>query len=124
MNNNSCDKSKSNNKAPEWDLSDLYKGLDDPKIESDITYILGLKTSFCEKYTDKICEIQSSGQFLKAVQEYEAICESLSKITCFAYLNKAKNSSDETTSVFYQNVIDKLAPIESQIIFFTLERNA
>lgn len=41
--------SKNNNKLPAWDLSDMYKGIDDPKIGADLEKFRKKRAFFCQK---------------------------------------------------------------------------
>lgn len=41
--------SKNSNKLPAWDLSDMYKGIDDPKIGADLEKIQKKRAFFCQK---------------------------------------------------------------------------
>jgi oligoendopeptidase F len=127
--------SKNNsNKLPEWDLSDLYKSNDDPALESDLNDLKKRTDNFVVKYKNKIKDIirandqdqdltQAAKTLAAAIKEYELINEMLGKIMAFAYLQKAKASTDEQIAIFYQNTSDNLSDIETHLIFFTLEIN-
>lgn len=108
--------------APEWDLSDLYESSEDKSIEKDLKNIEKLKADFVEKYYLKVLQLKSSS-LLEAVITYEQIGEKSAKLATFAYLNKAKDSNDQSIAIFYQNIMDKISKIESEILFFSLELN-
>lgn len=108
--------------APEWDLKNLYKDLNDAQIKIDLQDAKTSKEQFTANYKDKILANFSCKSFLaKAISDYEYISQKLAKLSTFAYLNKAKYSSDQEVAIFYQNLHDQVAEIESQLIFFTLE---
>ena len=46
--------SKNSNKLPAWDLSDMYKGIDDPKIGADLEKFRKNALSFAKKYKGKL----------------------------------------------------------------------
>lgn len=109
-------------KAPEWDLSDLYKNPTDLQIEADINLAAKMVKDFVEKYKNKILNLTQE-QILEAVKSYEAIGELSGKVSSYAYLNKAKDSSSEKIAIFYQNITDKISKLESDLLFFSLELN-
>jgi oligoendopeptidase F len=110
------------NSVPEWDLSDLYESLNDKNIQNDLIEIEKLKTKFIEKYRNKVFQLDEK-DLLEAVETYENIGEKSAKLATFAYLHKAKDSSDSSIAIFYQNIMDKVSKIESEILFFSLELN-
>ena len=108
--------------APEWNLSDLYQGLNDKQIDIDFESAFKMACEFVEKYKGNVINLNQAG-ILKAVKEYERIGEKSAKIFTFAYLHKAKDSSNEKIAIFYQNVADKVSKLESDLLFFSLEMN-
>ena len=110
------------NSAPEWNLSDLYKSLDDKNIQSDLLEIEKLKWKFVEEYQGAVLKLEAHS-LLEAIQLYENIGEKSAKLATFAYLHKAKDSSDSSIAIFYQNIMDKISKVESEILFFSLELN-
>jgi oligoendopeptidase F len=110
------------NSAPEWDLSDLYKSLDDKNIQNDLAEVEKLKTKFVEKYQGNVLKLNSNTLF-EAIESYEGIGEKSAKLATFAYLHKAKDESSSSIAIFYQNIMDKISKVESEILFFSLELN-
>jgi oligoendopeptidase F len=108
--------------TPEWDLSDLYESLEDKRIQSDFLEIEKLKEVFVKKYLGLVLTLNSDSLF-EAIQMFEVIGERSAKLATFAYLHKAKDLSDTSIAIFYQNTMDKLSKIESEILFFSLELN-
>ncbi len=51
--------------VPTWDLSDLYKGIDDPKIAEDLETLNTISSSFSETYKGKIVSPDVSGEFIQ-----------------------------------------------------------
>ena len=116
-------------KVPEWDLKDLYQSLKDQNISNDISFSIKKQEEFVKKYQGKLHDLSkkeianAAKEICRAIKEYEKIGEINGKVATYAYLNKAKNSSDEKIAIFYQNIIDQISKIESNILFFSLEMN-
>jgi oligoendopeptidase F len=108
---------------PEWDLKDLYSGIKDPKITKDLEDLKNLSSNFAKKYEKQIEKfyLESSENLIKMIEEYESISELMSKIGTYAYLNKAKYSSENEIAVFYQNLSDEISKLGSNLIFVILE---
>ena len=79
--------SSSRLKAPEWDLSDLYKGFDDKQIENDFARVIKMVGEFVSKYQGKVSSLKED-EILQAVKKYEEIGELTSKIATFSYLHR------------------------------------
>ena len=55
---------------PTWDLSEIYKDIDDPNIESDIIKIKKLSQDFSNKWKGKIKNLNASN-FLDCIEKYQ-----------------------------------------------------
>ena len=86
---------------PRWNLADLYKGPDDPAIETDLTWAQERAAAFAEAYKGRLAAL-SGDDLGKAVQEYEAIGERLGRIMSFAGLKFAENMEDGASARFQQ----------------------
>ena len=75
---------------PEWDLSDLYPGLDSPQIINDLARSDDLCLAFEERHKGKLAGLASGpdgGRGLAAaVKELEAIDDLIGRIASFANL--------------------------------------
>lgn len=107
---------------PLWDLSDLYNGINDKKLESDLKEIENRIEVFSKKYANKIKKL-SGYELYKLLVEYEKICELMGKIDSFAYLKYAENLSVEENVIFFQKISEQLTNLSSKIIFVTVEIN-
>ena len=62
---------------PEWDLTDLYSGLDDPNFSGDMTRAEEECRRFSETYAGRIAELaagpDASARLAEAVRAYEGI---------------------------------------------------
>ena len=108
---------------PEWDLSDLYSGMDGQDLEADLSTSDQTANSFYKKYHGQVGRL-SGLDLSKAVEEYEKIDEILNKIMSYAQLSHAQNMTDPTSSKFYQTMQERVTAISAHLVFFGLEINA
>lgn len=105
---------------PQWDLSDLYQGVDDPNIEKDLIWSLGQAKRFEELYKGKIAQEDLTGPFLQeALKEFESITEMITKIVAYAYLVFATDT--EKQGPFLQKIQERETEIAKHLIWFDLE---
>jgi oligoendopeptidase F len=105
---------------PNWDLSDLYSGINDIKITNDIALAKKAALVLESKYKGKVAEL-SGDQIAEILKEYENISTHLGRVITFAYLNFVTNMLDETKSGFYQDCFEKVNAISKSLIFLGLE---
>lgn len=105
---------------PNWDLSDLYSGINDIKITNDIALAKKAALVLESKYKGKVAEL-SGDQIAEILKEYENISTHLGRVITFAYLNFVTNMLDETKSGFYQDCFEKVNTISKSLIFLGLE---
>ncbi len=108
---------------PAWNLSDLYKGIDDPEIKTDMEKYKQLNLMLAEKYKGKLASL-SPADFYQAVQAYEQASVLSAKLGIFAYLNMITQMSNQEAMAFYQNTSETMTEYGKPAIFFTLEINA
>ncbi|MHB2206049.1 M3 family oligoendopeptidase [Methylobacterium sp. CM6257] len=112
---------------PEWDLSDLYCGLDDPEFAADMTRAEEDCRRFSEAYSGRIVEIAgaagASERLAEAVKAYEAIEDLLGKLMSFAGLVYSGDTTDEARAKFYGDTRERLTNASADLLFFALELN-
>tara|TARA_B100000676_G_scaffold244708_1_gene246910 strand:+ start:23518 stop:25299 length:1782 start_codon:yes stop_codon:yes gene_type:complete len=109
-------------KLPTWDLKDLYAGPKSNVLKRDLTSAKKDSAAFHKKYFGKIGKL--SGNALgSAVQAYEIIDETLSRIMSYAQLVHAGNVADPEIGRFYQTTQETVTDIAAHLVFFTLEIN-
>ena len=62
-------------KMPEWDLSEYYNSVDDPKIDEDIKKYAEKAAEFAARYRGKVAKLEA-GEFAAALRELEELCGS------------------------------------------------
>lgn len=112
----------SDEKMPEWDLSEYYKGTDDKQIDKDIKKYAQLAAAFAKKYKGKVAALDAKA-FVAALKEIEDISKLGSKLGGFAYLNSTTRLMDAKASALYQKVSEALSEAGADLLFFGLEYN-
>ena len=106
--------------AIEWDLSDLFEGPDDPRIESELDDGLAAAQTFRERYHGKLGEL-SAAELNDAVAELERIKAASTRVETYARLRQAADASDQARGALAQKVRERNTRIETELLFFDLE---
>jgi oligoendopeptidase F len=107
---------------PSWDLSDLYPGADSDAVRADFAAAEAAATAFETRYAGKLSDL-SGAALAAAIREYERIDEILGRLSSYAQLLFAGDSTDAAIGKFYQTVTERVTAISSHLLFFTLELN-
>jgi oligoendopeptidase F len=114
-------------KLPEWNLSDLYSGIDAPEIGRDLERMAAECVAFETGYKGRLAEHvagEHGGRWLAdAVRRYEAIDDLAGRLGSYAGLVHASDSLDPAISKFYGDVSERLTAASLHLVFFTLELN-
>jgi len=112
---------------PEWDLSDLYSGLDSPEIAGDLARSDSLCLSFEEHYKGKLAALAGGPEGGKAlaaaVKDLEAIDDLIGRIASYAQLVYTGNTTDPARAKFFGDVQERITTSSSHLLFFSLELN-
>ena len=112
---------------PEWNLADLYPGIDAPEVAADLARAEAECAAFEEAYKGKLAEIAASAragaELGAAVARYEKIEDLLGRLMSFAGLVHAGDTTDAKRAKFYGDVQDKITAASTHLLFFTLELN-
>lgn len=111
-----------NNQLPAWDLSDMYQGINDPKIAKDLEKIRKGNVSFAKKYKNKIASLspEEFAQMLKTKEKLSSVGGILGE---FAYLNMVTQMQNKEATAFYQSISETLTEYYKPLVFFGLELN-
>ena len=105
-----------------WDLSDLYSGLKDKKIERDINDLFRKSEAFEKKYRGKINSTKLTPRtLLNAVKDLEDISEKIGRLLSFAYLVFAGDTGNPENGAFLQMIQEKSTEARKHLMFFELE---
>lgn len=108
-----------------WDLSHLFDGPSDPRIEQAFAEAQAAAASLAERYRGRIVRGElSSAELREGIETLEDIVENLSRVTSFAYLRFAEDTIDPKRGAFLQSVQERLSEIQVLLLFFELELQA
>src|SRR5690349_2045377 len=112
---------------PQWNLDDLYRGLDDPAIARDLDRSDAECAAFEQAYKGKLADMAAAKDggtaLAAAVRRYEAIDDLMGRLSSFAGLIHAGNTLDPARTKFFGDVQERLTAASVQLLFFTLELN-
>jgi oligoendopeptidase F len=111
-------------KGIQWDLSDLYQSIHDPKIETDLTLAETKAADFEKKYKT-LFEKRPNGQASLAslMKDYKEIITLMTKPGVFSHLSFAEKTNDAAVGAFMQKIQVRLTDISAHLIFFEVQWN-
>jgi oligoendopeptidase F len=114
-------------RLPEWNLADLYSGIDAPEVARDLEKMDADCVAFETDYKGKLATgtaNEDGGKWLaEAVRRYEAIDDLAGRLGSYAGLVHAGDSVDPAISKFYGDVSERLTAASTHLLFFALELN-
>jgi oligoendopeptidase F len=114
-------------KLPEWNLADLYAGIDAPEVAADLAKMDAECVAFETDYKGKLADCtakEHGGKWLaEAVRRYEAIDDLAGRLGSYAGLIHAGDNVDAAISKFYGDVSERLTAASTHLLFFPLELN-
>src|SRR5438477_424044 len=112
---------------PEWNLADLYAGIDDPAVKRDLDRADRYADAFEEDFKGKfaaLVEVPDAGRALaEAVKRYEGLDDLMGRLGSYAGLIHAGNTLDPARTKFYADVQERLTAASIHLLFFVLELN-
>ncbi len=111
---------------PEWDLGDLYPGMDSPQLRQDILRVSAEANAFEQQWKGRLADEAAKGAeggLGEAVRGYEALEDLIGRIGSYAGLLYAGDTSDPRRAKLYGDVQQKLTDASAHLLFFTLELN-
>jgi oligoendopeptidase F len=106
-----------------WDLSELFSGINDPKIGQTITQATEMATAFEKKYRGKIGSLTPEG-LLKCLNEIEEFNRRFSDVGLYSGLAFAANMTLPETQALNDKINKLEAQISKQLAFYRLELGA
>jgi oligoendopeptidase F len=103
-----------------WDLSDLYEGGDDPRIEQDIEQAESAATAFRELYYGRVAQLAPS-ELRTAIEEREKIESAFTRAIYYAHLWFSTDMNDSPRGALVAKLTEKGAALDTQLLFFGLE---
>ncbi len=110
-------------KGIHWDLTDLYKSIDDPQLEKDAKEAETRAEEFEKRYRGALSgeDILSPSDLFEAVEEIEKIYSLMIRGYVFADLKFSENTRKPEHGALVQKMKEKYTEIRQKLIFFELE---
>ena len=103
-----------------WDLSDLYDGGDDPRIEQDVEQTEAAAAAFRERYYGGVAGL-SPADLREAIEERERIESTFTRAIYYAHLWFSTDMNDSRRGALVARLTEKGATVDTQLLFFGLE---
>src|SRR5262245_6947428 len=114
-------------KLPEWDLSALYGGIDDPAVKRDLDRADSYSVAFEEDFKGKLAALadapNAGNKLAEAVKRFEQLDDLIGRLGSYAGLIHAQNTVDAVRAKFYGDVQERLTSASTHLLFFVLELN-
>ena len=108
---------------PEWNLADLYPGIESAELKRDIEWTEEECVAFEKAYKGNLEKLATGGGLVDAVKRYEKIDDVAGRMSSYAGLLHAGNAADPVLSKFYGDMQERLTAAYLHLMFFTLELN-
>ena len=112
---------------PEWNLTDLYPGIDSAELKSDFAWVENEAHKFATRYRGKLEALlkgsDPSSALHEAIKHYESIDDKLGRILSYAGLVYSGDTTDPVRAKFYGDTQDRATTLSTELLFFTLELN-
>ncbi|MBT3229046.1 MAG: hypothetical protein HN355_08195, partial [Candidatus Marinimicrobia bacterium] len=103
-----------------WDLSELFSGLDDPKIDSVLSDSRQQAELFVEQYRGKLGGLTPEALAI-AYNELETISAPLYRLSQFVHLEYAVDTADDKIKALLGKIEQSASTTSNLLVFFTLE---
>ena len=114
-------------KLPEWDLTALYAGIDDPSVKRDLDRADRYSIAFEEDFKGKLAALadgpDAGSKLAEAVKRYEQLDDLLGRLASYAGLVHAQDTVDPVRAKFYGDVQERITGASTHLLFFVLELN-
>jgi oligoendopeptidase F len=106
-----------------WDLGDLYRGPDDPRLTEDLDTALKRAQAFESAYRGRIEKPDGPDPtaLLAALTELESLYEQMDKPAVYAHLLHAAKTDDPKHGALLSRTREQRTAINKHLIFFDLE---
>ena len=109
-------------RAPQWDLGDLYGGIDDPALERDLVSATDDADALAAEFRGKL-DTCPAAALADMIERYENVQERLGRAYSFAQLAHAADREDAALGRFFQTIQERVNAISTRLLFVTLELN-
>jgi len=114
-------KNRNHKLATEWNLSQLYKSPEDPKIEADILSAEKSYGLFAKKYKKSNAYLKNDNALDKALSEYEKLTDiPTSKPIFYLHLAQDINNADQKVRAKMNLISQRLQKLSNLVVFFEI----
>jgi oligoendopeptidase F len=110
------------NGLPEWELADLSPTAELADLQIELESIKQRAEEFAARYKGTLATL-STAAISDACSHYQALEESLARLTSFAELSFSANAQEPAAGQLLQFITELAAPVSCVLLFFTLEIN-
>ncbi|TVR08422.1 MAG: M3 family oligoendopeptidase [Salinarimonadaceae bacterium] len=112
---------------PEWNLADLYPGMDSSEFAADMARAKTDCAAFAQAWRGRLDEIargeDAARKLYEIILAYEEIEDRLGRLMSFAGLVYSGDTADPARAKFYGDTQERLTTASSDLLFFSLELN-
>ena len=111
---------------PEWNLADLYAGMDAPELKRDLDKAMSDSIAFEDRWKGKLASEAGKGANTtlgECLKQYEALEELIGRVVSYASLLYAGNTTDPRRAKLYGDIQEKMTDASAHLLFFPLELN-
>ncbi|MCX5516391.1 oligoendopeptidase F [Kaistia algarum] len=108
---------------PEWNLADLYPGMQSPELQLALLKAADDAVAFEAKWKGTLDTLAREGGLVLPIRECEALEELLGRLVSYAGLVYSGDTTDPVGAKFYGDVQQKITDAGTHLLFFTLELN-
>ena len=103
-----------------WNLSDLYAGMDDPRLDADLDACDTEADALDAAYRGRIAGL-AAAELGEMIARYEALVERAGKVGAFASLNWTQDTQDAARGALMQRVTERGSRLSQKLVFVDLE---
>lgn len=103
-----------------WDLSDIYAGPADPRLDADVEEALAAAARFRQRYRGNVARLEADA-LAAAVAELERLHEIVHRAQAFAYMLFAADTADPARGALLQRLEERGTALATEVLFFDLE---
>lgn len=104
----------------QWNLSELYAGPDDPRIEADLAEARHQAEAFAQHYRGKVATLDGPG-LARALEEYERLSELEGRPSFYASLLFAADTQSQKAQQLVHRTREAATETSNIIVFFSLD---
>ncbi len=103
-----------------WDLSIFYGDTSDPAIQQDMDRLVQMADAYAAKYRGRVAQLDAE-EMVDALIEQEEMQDFAGRISSFAFLNYATDTSNPKLGALVQKVTEYNSQLSQKLMFFELE---